>query len=267
MKLKIDNREKQLIKLIVALQNMYEFNYEIIIENLPLGDVIICADDDTELLLIERKSLSDLAASIRDGRYAEQSFRLHHLPHHNHNIMYLIEGNMNNYSNRYTRIEPKALYSAMFTMQYYKGFSVTRTFDIQETAEYILRITDKLHREKNKQGFYNGGVTEPKEKTYSNVVKRVKKQNLTPSNIGEVILSQIPGISSTTSMAIMTHFGSLYKLMLALNEDRNCMNNMTYTTKNGQQRRISNKSIENIVNYLLYQRENVITIKTEGGIM
>ncbi len=65
----------------------------------------------------------------------------------------------------------------------------------------------------------------------------------------------------------MTHFGSLYKLMLALNEDRNCMNNMTYTTKNGQQRRISNKSIENIVNYLLYQRENVITIKTEGGIM
>ena len=36
----------------------------------------------------------------------------------------------------------------------------------------------------------------PNEKTYTNVVHKVKKKNITPENIGEIILSQIPGIST-----------------------------------------------------------------------
>ena len=41
---------------------------------------------------------------------------------------------------------------------------------------------------------------------YCNVVKKVKKDNVTPGNIGEIILCQIPGISSITAIAIMKHF-------------------------------------------------------------
>ena len=48
-------------------------------------------------------------------------------------------------------------------------------------------------------------------KSYSSVVKKVKKDNITADNIGEIMLCQIPGISSTTAGAIMTHFdGSLH---------------------------------------------------------
>ena len=65
---------------------------EIVVESLPLGDVIICGNNKEEKILIERKSLSDLAASIKDGRYEEQSYRLNGSPYHNHNIIYLIEG-------------------------------------------------------------------------------------------------------------------------------------------------------------------------------
>ena len=117
-------------------------------------------------------------------------------------------------------------------------------------------------KEKHTKGFYNGGVTQPNELNYSSVVKRVKKQNLTPENIGEVILSQIPGISTANSLAIINKFGSLYKLMFALKEDQNCLQHITYTTKNGQKRRISQKCIESIVNYLLYQKENIIKVDT-----
>ena len=266
MKIKIDLREKKLIPLIKALNKDYEYNMEISVEKLDLGDIIICDDDNKELLLIERKSLSDLAASIRDGRYKEQSFRLTNDKVHNHNIIYLIEGNLYNYRDKYTKIKSNTLLVTMGCLQYYKGFSVVRTFDILETAEYIIRFCDKMRRE-NKEGYYSSNTndvvqSETKVKNYSDYVSRVKKSNITPENIGEIILNQIPGISKITSNVIMTHFGSLFNLLNELNEDKNCMNNLTYTTKTGNERNISKTCIRNIIQYLLYQKSNIIKVKT-----
>ena len=67
-----------------------EYNVEIKSESLPLGDIIF-EKDKNEIIMIERKTWKDLAASIRDGRYNEQSFRLNECDIHNHNIIYLIE--------------------------------------------------------------------------------------------------------------------------------------------------------------------------------
>jgi len=99
MIIKIDNRERKLIKLMKALKNDFDYNFEIIVEVLDLGDIIIY-DDNVEKLIIERKSLSDLAASLKDGRYSEQSYRLNGMKIHNHNIVYLIEGDIHNYNNK-----------------------------------------------------------------------------------------------------------------------------------------------------------------------
>ena len=65
--------------------------HEIKSERLPLGDIIIHDPaQQKDIVLFERKSLNDLAASIQDGRYKEQSFRLTQTTDfHNHNI-YLI---------------------------------------------------------------------------------------------------------------------------------------------------------------------------------
>ena len=263
MKIIVDNREKQLHKVLIALQKGYtEQPIPIDVQVLPLGDVILCDDDGSELIIYERKSLTDLAASISDGRYKEQSFRLHHVPTHNHNIVYLIEGVMDHYIPRNKRMSHRTLFSAMCSIHYYKGFSVFRSFDMMETAEYILQSAHKLLKGKGTKGFYNGGPTQPSDVQYSSVVKRVKKNNLTPENIGEVILSQIPGISTANSLAIMKAFGSLYQLMCCLNEDPNCLQDITYTTKNGQQRRVSQTCINSIVTYLLYQKESIIKINT-----
>ena len=60
------------------------------IEQLHIGDVVFEDDSGKPIIIFERKTLMDLAASIKDGRYNEQSFRLDKEPAHNHNIIYII---------------------------------------------------------------------------------------------------------------------------------------------------------------------------------
>ena len=260
MQIKVDIREHTLIKLLKALNNDYGFNFDISVERLDLGDISLWNEGE-ELLLLERKKLSDLASSIKDGRYAEQSYRLNGHSLHNHNIIYLVEGNVSNYSDKWSKVKPGTLYTTMFSVQYFKGFSLVRTFDIMETAEYILRMTDKLSRSSEKFGFYHESF-QPKKKNYAQVVHKEKKKNITPENIGGIILSQIPGISSKTSSAVIAKHGSLFQLLKALEKDKHCLDNLLYKTKTGQERRISRTSIANIIQYLFYQKSNVIKIDT-----
>ena len=122
MKLKIDNREKKLIKLLEIYKKEFGLkNIESTVEKLDLGDFIICDYDGNEKLIIERKSLNDLASSIKDGRYVEQSHRLTGYNMHNHNIVYLIEGDLSTLVNKY-KVQSNTLYTALFSLNYYKGF-------------------------------------------------------------------------------------------------------------------------------------------------
>jgi len=270
MIIKVDFREKKLLKLINAKLNDSEFkNISIISVNLPLGDIIICDDDGNEKIIIERKSLNDLAASIRDGRYTEQSFRLDKCEIHNHNIVYLFEGDINRYSNKYSKISKETLQVTIFCINYFKGFSIMKTRDILETVEYILLVTDKLRREKVRKKYYknmnenmNGqnetfGHPESPKKRYSEVISKIKKNNIRPDNIGEIILSQIPGISSKTSVVIMENFSSLLDLLTKIQTDSNCLNNIMIKSKNGN-RRIPNSVVSNIKRFLLYNKESLV---------
>ena len=110
-----------------------------------------------------------------------------------------------------------------------------------------------MDRAKDKQGFYNGGETN-KVKDYCVVSKKVKKNNITPDNIGSIILSQIPGVSSVTALTIMNQFGSLYHLIDRMKEDKSCLGNLTYTTKDGKTRHLSSTAVKNVRMYLLYKR-------------
>lgn len=258
MKIVVDNREHSLIKLLKALNNDYEYNIPIVVEKMDLGDIAIHFDDE-EIILMERKKLSDLASSIRDGRYKEQSYRLNGNSLHNHNIMYIIEGNICRYNGKFSKVKPETLYVSMFCLQYFKGFSVFRTMDVTETAEYILRITNKLRREKEKYGFYHSKFVD-KPKSYTNVVKKVKKDNITADNIGAILLSQIPGVSSKTAEIIINKYQTILNLLQCLEKNNNCLNDLTYKTSKGQDRRISQTAIKNIIQYLLCKKSSVIKI-------
>ena len=75
-------------------------------------------------------------------------------------------------------------------------------------------------------------------------------------------MSQIPGVSAHTSQVIMNKYGSLYNLLCDLDTNQKCLDELSYVTDSGITRRISKTSIRNIVQYLLYQKSNVIVIDT-----
>ena len=85
---------------------------------------------------------------------------------------------------------------------------------------------------------------------YCSVVKKVKKENITPDNIGEILLSQIPGISNVSAKAIMIQFKTFPNLILKMNEDDTCLKNITYVNEKNQTRKISKLIISNMIKYL-----------------
>ena len=274
----VDNREQRIYEKLEILQKT-ELKPDIKIEKavLPLGDFIIRSDDGIDLILIERKTLADLLASIKDGRYEEQSHRLKNaseIP--SHNIIYLIEGFFSSIS----PAEKKMVLSAMTSIQYFKGFSIYRTYSIQETTELIYSMADKVHRslakgllpafsnESLKPAFSNEllkpafsneisqeGIIEEKQETqgeqtsYANFVKKIKKENITATNIGEIMLCQIPGIQSKYAMAVLTHFGSFSKMIEGVKGGHADFSKITYEC-NGKSRKIPKSCGESIVLYL-----------------
>ena len=212
MKIIVDERESEVYHHLQQIETPDSITIEK--QTLPLGDFLITQDDEiqTPILLYERKSFSDLFSSIKDGRYEEQSFRLlndERFPDKK-DIVYVIEGM---YSQLRQKSDKKLIFSTITSLSYFKGFSVFRTSSTQDTAELILHMADKLHRDlaKGKKRFQQGGTTS---QTYSSVVKTVKKENITKDNIAVIMLSQIPGISHTIATVIMNHVdNSLTKLI------------------------------------------------------
>jgi ERCC4-type nuclease len=244
---------------------------------LPIGDIIL-SDKENDLVIIERKTVNDLLASIKDGRYEEQSYRLNGSSYHNHNIIYLIEGDINRV-NRFkdNRIDKTTLYSSLFSLNYYKGFSVLRTFSIEETAFFICNTICKLKKgmTENKKAYYinHTCLEEDKDKDidikndldkndeekeenipYVNVIKKVKKENITPENIGEIMLCQIPGISSVTAIAIMSQYKCIKNLMEEIEKDNSCLEKITYVNTKGQTRKLNKSCIKNINVFLLQNK-------------
>jgi len=242
---------------------------------LPLGDILIQTDEEKDVALIERKTLGDLLSSIKDGRYEEQSYRLiHSSGFPAHNIIYMIEGM---YSQLRTLLEKKTVYSAITSLNYFKGFSVFRTCSLQETAETIVWMVEKIERNFQKgvlpsyltqrprppnttpitqevtaSSSEGGGEDENTVITASNycsVVKKVKKENVTPENIGEIVLCQIPGVSSVTAMAIMKQYKTFSNLIDQVRLNPQSLENIVCESK-GKQRKISKSCVHNIVAYL-----------------
>lgn len=269
MLIKIDFREidlKKCISTLIANETIFH-NIQVNTENLVLGDVIVANESDT-FLIIERKTIPDLLSSIKDGRYAEQSFRLNEHSHHNHNIIYLIEGDITK-TKKYSTDKPM-FYSAMLSLNQYKGFSLFRTFSIEETAFFICNCVIKMKKQlkEGKPQFYPNQLTSPnnstplltppveisdsqEDKQYIKVVKHTKKEHITPNNIGEIMLCQIPGVSHIIATAILEKFKSLPELIDSLRKDENCIKHLTTTNSKGLTKKINKTCLENIVIFLL----------------
>jgi len=241
MRLIVDNREPK--EIITILQSRIE---NISLENLEVGDYVIQNSNNQPVMIFERKSLSDLIASIKDGRYNEQSLRLSECEVNNRNIYYIIEGNTMNFCNRQNETTQKMLFSSMLSISSKKGFSLLNTNGFIETAEFIVRFYNKVSTDKHLQQ----DQLENTEMKYSNVIKTSKKANITKNNINEIMISQIPGISSVVACAIMEKYSNIINLVNSLKNDPNCLDNFKINSNN-KERKIGKNIIAGLKEYLL----------------
>lgn len=257
MLIKIDNREKELIALFEKNILPPDISYNI--GTFDLGDIILELNGK-DVVLFERKTLNDLACSIKDKRYIEQSMRLQHYKEiHNHNIIYLIEGCFKFYNSTYTKIHINTLISAMTTLHYFKGFNIMKTTSLQETYDFIVGYASKLLKEKNKEPYYNTqDKTIPTDSNYISTIKTQKKDNITPQNISAIMLTQIPGVSMNYAEGILQNFDSIQDFIIKLNNNSNILKNINYITKTGIKRSIPQSIIINIKKYLLNNTEQLI---------
>lgn len=260
----VDVREHALIEKLNGIAAESKSNITIVVETLLLGDILLRKNSNDvpntkDLLLFERKSFVDLLASIKDGRYEEQSHRLIHSSGMNpHNICYLLEGTFSTLRNP---MDKRVILSAMTSLSYFKGFSVFRTATIFETAELIWAMANKIQKE-----FDNGrevpsySVAQPLvERTeqvqvpcaYGNFVKKTKHENITPENIGEILLSQIPGISNNIATEILKHFGgSFSQLMTEIKTAPEKLDSIYLESSSGKKRKLSSAVIQSILRFL-----------------
>jgi len=248
-KLLVDYREKKVIELLNKYSLNEHFNYES--SNLEIGDFILKNENDEIIFIIERKTLNDLNCSIKDGRYKEQSMRLDCCNLENHNIIYLIEGNLQSPILN-CHINEKIIYSAICSLQLFKGFSVIKTISIDETVKFIISYVEKTVKElQNGKNVFYGTTDRDINNDYASTIVTTKNKNINKDNIDIIMLSQIPYISSLTAKHILKHVGgSLDKLYLALNENNNVLDNLVIEN-NEKKRKISKKIIENIKTYLI----------------
>ena len=144
-------------------------------------------------------------------------------------------------------ITSKTLRSSIVSILYTKGFSVIFTKNTQDTANWIMQFAEKIYKN-GVNGYYNDN--EPKQTTYTDHIKMKKQSNITPDNIDQIMLSQIPSISIVIANALLEQFKTLKCLLDTLKQDVDCLNNFSYITTQGKERKVPKNVISNLKLYL-----------------
>lgn len=252
MKITCDYRERDIIKSLKALIGKKGKNIEVINENLSLGDFIV---NDT--ILVERKSLADLASSIYDGRYREQSDRLIDFKRENPHmkVFYFIEGNMNLFSPK-GNIGIDAIKGALFSLQYEKGFFVMQTTNVMDTTSMLIKFSEKemkLKSKREKETIQPTNMNDNQETPH--IVSKTKSSQITKDNIGILMLTMVPGVSQQSAQFILSHFNNdIYELLFELHNDNTILDSMKMNN-----RKLSSAMIRKIYS-LLVRNESLHTV-------
>ncbi|MES1911636.1 MAG: hypothetical protein MHM6MM_004041 [Cercozoa sp. M6MM] len=206
----IDNREElQRKKKNAFCQKLREAGVQCEIRALALGDFAFVARDPLNLeqevvlnCLVERKKLDDLVASIKDGRYREQKFRLDTCGISR--IVYLLEGT------RWPGAMPEsALHKTMATSDADEGFYVRRTRTAEDSVRALKNLYVALRARVHKQQVPLSGPT------LTEFSALMSKKSATQWNAGQMLAVQlmcIKGVSSGTANAVRERFPTVRAL-------------------------------------------------------
>jgi ERCC4-type nuclease len=209
MRLIIDTRETGS----VAAQ-LDELGTAYTIEPLNVGDFAIKNENEEFVAVWERKSCADLAASINDGRYAEQKCRLLALECRWKG--YLIEGyypvNGVVTKGRHPVVPRSTFDSVKLGLTLRDGFTVYELSDAKHTAVFLSKMMTKIPEYLSAPGSKGGAEYE---ESLIKSISTVRKENMTPEVCYLAQLCQIPGVSHTIAQAIQTVYPTMRALLNA----------------------------------------------------
>lgn len=261
----IDYREQKLLKLInpsdnntiVAGDTVYgpikynniQFYYKI--SNLPLGDFILKNNEESSIYyIIERKSISDLAGSIKDGRFRDQKERLSETKN---DIIYIIEGNIGK-NGKVGGICKSTIKSSIINLQVKHKFHVFKTDSEADTLEYLLLLYKKIDE--------NGGISD-----FQKIKPVTMKKKSNSSSVYVNQLMMISGVSKVIADKIAEVYKSLYQLINTYNncnviDGENLLSNIQITDKRKLGKALSKK----IHNSLMSQCETEVDPNSDDQI-
>jgi len=250
MEVVIDNRETKIKEYFSSLVNYVDvFKYE----NLDIGDIVIKYNGVVKYIF-ERKTLRDLADSIKDNRYHEQKQRMKFSSSSDVKISYIFE-----YFINYDSLEPDIqisnlrgdiVLSAILNTTLRDNYGIFLTKDTKETIYVLENIIYRMLKDPTK--YFN--KTDKIDNTY--LLKRRKKDNITRENIFLLYLSQIPGVSKSIGTQLSKMYKTMSEFILYLNtlekyDDKiDYVANINVDIKNDKKRKIGKKIATKIIELL-----------------
>lgn len=214
-KIIVDSREKSLFGILKDRDlDIYSDKIEILKEQLDIGDIHLSFshNDNNYLYIYERKTNTDLIASIKDGRYKEQKLRL--IASCANSLNYIIEGDM--ITSLKNKNNQKMVSGAYIHSMYRDKINVIFTADLEDTSTFLLLMASKIiDKPENFICINNNDSC-----NYIDYckIKTEKNKNIDKNTCYLLQLSQIPSISKEIAKNISNHYPSLVSLLSALNE-------------------------------------------------
>jgi len=208
----VDVRERALIAALTRIGTPFTT------AGLKVGDVLIqSVADEQPLLIIERKSLADFAASNEDGRYREQRARLMAARGGGASVLYIIEGryrdfigsgsgsgsaSVHNHHGRTTESQLRRLTTRLL-LRY--GMPVLHTEDIADTATWLTTLVAQTNDDTTVFQPEGGmATTTAAAMTHMTAaLSMTKKANRDAASIATGMLGAVPGLGAKRIQALL----------------------------------------------------------------
>ena len=166
-------------------------NVTVAVQRLPLGDYLVDGR-----ILFERKTLLDLAESIKDGRLFKQACRLAASPK---KAVILLEGTAADLAS--SRMSREAIQGALITLSVMLGIPLLRSLSPEESARLMLYTARQIQT------------------AVSEAIPRKGARPKGKRALQLYILQGLPGIGPVRAKCLLARFGAIERVLHAQPDD------------------------------------------------
>lgn len=188
---------------------------------LDVGDILIESATGEPLLVIERKSHADFAASNSDGRYREQRARLMAVHGSGIAVLYILEGAWSaGETSQYGRTSEGLLKRLTTRLLLRYAMPVLFSSSIADTARWCRILLAQLQDDAEvfKPEGEMATATTAAMSAFTAVLSTAKKGNKTPLGAATAMLSAIPGLSQKRAAGILEQYSVASLAQLSVGE-------------------------------------------------